>query len=72
MFIKGFFLGDGSSRIYRYKSGIKYCWLLKNSDFNLIEKLQSFCKDIWNNISFKSYDIRETSRIYRISSSKKN
>ena len=36
MFVKGFFLGDGSSGIYKYKSGIKYCWHLNNLNFNLI------------------------------------
>ena len=41
------------------------------SDFNLIEKLQRFCKDNRINISFKIYDIRETSHLYRISSSRK-
>ena len=70
--IKKFFLGDGSLGIYRYKSGIKYCWHLKNSDFNLIEKLKIFCIEIWNDISFKLKDNRETSHIYRISSSRKN
>ena len=42
MFVKGFFLGDGSSGIYNYKSGKKHCWHLNNLDFNLIEKLQRF------------------------------
>ena len=49
----------------------KNCWHLNNSDFNLIEKLQRFCKDIWDDINFKIYDIRESSNIYRISSNKK-
>ena len=71
MFVKGFFLGEGCSGIYKYKSGIKYCWQLNNLDFNLIEKLQRFCKEIWDDIHFKIYDIRESSNIYRISSNKK-
>ena len=71
MFLKGFFLGDVSSGIYNYKSGKKYCWHLNNLDFNLIEKLQRFCEDIWDDINFKIYDIRESSNIYRISSNKK-
>ena len=71
MFVKGFFLGDGSSGIYNYKSGKKYCWHLNNLDFNLIEKLQRFCIEIWNDIDFKIYDIGESSNIYRISSNKK-
>ena len=70
-FVKGFFLGDGSSGIFKYKSGIKYYWHLKNLDFNLIQKIQRFCKGIWGVINFKIYDFRETSKIYRISSSKK-
>ena len=64
MFIKGFLLGDGSSGIYRYKSGIKFCWHLNNLDFNLFQKLQRFCKDVWGDINFKIYDIRESSNIY--------
>ena len=71
MFVKGLFLGDGSSGIYKYKPGIKFCWHLKNSDFNLIEKLQEFCKDVRSDVSFKIYVFRETSHIYRISSSRK-
>ena len=71
MFVKGFFLGDGSSGIHNFKSGKKYCWQLKNLDFNLIEKLQRFCKEVWNDIDFQIYDIRESSNIYRISSNKK-
>ena len=70
MFVKGFFLGDGSSGIYKYKSKIKYCWHLNNSDYNIIEKLQRYCKEIWNE-NFKIYDIRESSHIYRISSGTK-
>ena len=71
MFVEDFFLGDGSSGIYKYKSGIKYCWHLNNSDFSLIERLRGFCKEIWDDIDFKIYDIRESSNIYRISSNKK-
>ena len=71
MFVKGFFMGDGISGIYKYKSGKNYCSHLNNLNFNLIEKLQRFCKDIWDDINFKIYDIRESSNIYRISSNKK-
>ena len=71
MFVKGFFLGDGSSGLYIYKSGKKYCWHFNNLDFNLIEKLQRFCKDILDDIDFKIYDIRESINIYRISSNQK-
>ena len=71
MFVKRFFLGDGGSGIYNYKSGKKYCWILNNSDFDLIEKLQRCCKEIWDDIDFKIYDIRASSNIYRISSNKK-
>ena len=60
MFVKGFFLGHGNSGIYRYNK-IKYCWHLKNLDFNLIQKLQRFCEDIWNDVNFKIYVVRETS-----------
>ena len=42
MFDKGFFLGDGFSGNYRYKSGVKYCWHLNNLDFGFKEKLQRF------------------------------
>ena len=42
-----------------------------NLDYNLIEKLQRFCLAIWDDIDFKIYDIRESSKIYRISSNKK-
>ena len=46
MFVIGFFMGDGSSGIYKYKTGKKNCWHLNNLDFNLIETLQRFCKEI--------------------------
>ena len=62
MFVKGFFLGDGSLGIYKYNT-MKYCWHLNNQDFTLIQKLQRFCKDIWNNLNFKIYDIRKTSQV---------
>ena len=71
MFIKGFFLGGGSSGLYKCTSGRKYCWHLNKLDFDLIEKLQRFCKKIWVDIDLKIYDIRENSNIYRISSNKK-
>ena len=71
LFIKGFFLGDGSSGIYKHKSGKKNCWQLITLDFNIIEKLESFCKEIWDDIDFKIYDIRESSNYYRTSSNKK-
>ena len=44
---------------------------MNNLDFNLIEILQRFCKDVWNDMNFEIYDIRESSNIYRISSNKK-
>ena len=71
MLVRGFFLVDGSSGIYRYNR-IKYCWHLINLDFKLIQKLQRFCKGIWNHINFKIYDVRETSEVYRISVGRKN
>ena len=71
MFVKGFFLGDGSSGMYIYKIGKKYCWHLNNLDFNIIEKLQRFCKDIWEDVNFKIDDIRQNSNINGISSDKK-
>ena len=71
MFVKGFFLGDGSSGIYRYDK-IKYCWHINNSDLNLIQKLQRFCKEIWKGIDFKIYDVRKTSQVNRISVGRKN
>ena len=49
----------------------KDCWHLNNTDFNLIGKLQRFCKEIWDDIDFKIYDISESINIYRISSSRK-
>ena len=64
-------MGDGSSGIYNYKSGKKYCWHLNNLDFNLIEKLHLFFKVIWDNIDFKIHDFRESSNIFRTSSNKK-
>ena len=70
MFVKGFFLGDGSSGIYKYNI-IKYCWYLSNLDFTLIQKLQRFCKDIWNDINFKIYDVRSSSQTYRLASGRK-
>ena len=44
---------------------------MNNLDFNLIQKLQRFCKDNWNNINFKIYDVRETSQVYGISVGRK-
>ena len=71
MFVKGFFLGDGCSEIYWYKK-IKYCWHLNDLYFNLIQKLQRFCKETWNHIDFKIYDVREIGQVYRISVGRKN
>ena len=71
MFAKGFFLGDGSFGNCRYNR-IKYCWHLNILGFNLIQKIQRFCKDIWNDINFEIYDVRETSQVYRISVGTKN
>ena len=34
-------------------------------------KNQRFCEDVWNDVNFKIYDIRETSHINRISSCSK-
>ena len=72
MFVKGFFLGDVNSGLYRFKSGIKYGWFLNKLDFHLVEKLQRFCKEFWVDINFKTYDFTETSQVYRISSGTKN
>ena len=70
MFVKGFFLGDGTSGIYTYINKKKYCWTLITSDFKIIEKLKRYSDEIWNE-NFKIYDIRESSHIYRIASGKK-
>ena len=69
MFVMGFCLGDGTSGIYKFQSGIKYCWKLNN--FRIIEKLQRYCKENWSGINFKILDIRESSHVYRIASGKK-
>ena len=63
-FVKGFFLGDDSSGNYNYKSGKNYCWHLNILDFSFIQKVQRFCKDIWNETNFELHDIRDTSNIY--------
>ena len=72
MFVKGFFSGDGSSRKYNYNSKAKNCWHWKNQDFNLSEKLHRFCKEIWNEIDFETYDVRKISYLYSLSVSRKN
>ena len=72
MFVEGFVLGNGTSRIYSYKSGMKYCWHLNILDFNLFEKSQRFCKEVWNEKTFKIFDVRESRFVYRISSGLKN
>ena len=71
MYVKGFFLGDGTSGIYTYNNKKKYCWTLNNSDFNIIEKLKRYSDEIWNE-NLKIYDIRESSHVYRIASGKKD
>ena len=45
---------------------------MNNLDFNLIEKLQKFWEDVWNDVNFTIYDVRESNHIYRISSCRKN
>ena len=70
MFVKGFFLGDGTSRVYKYNSGVKYCWTLNNLDFSFIEKLKRYADEVWNE-NFNIYDIRESSHVYRTSLRKK-
>ena len=54
MFVKGFFLGDGCSGNYRYQN-LKYSMHLNNFDINLKEKLQRFCKEVWNDSNFSKY-----------------
>ena len=71
MFVRSFFIGDGSFGIFKYKSGVYFSGHLNNLDFKLIQKLQRFCKVIWTDKNFEKYDIRETSDMYRISSSEK-
>ena len=63
-------LGDGTSGIHRY-STIEICWGFKNSDFNLIEKLYRYCKDVLNDIEFKTFDVIKSSHVYRRSSGRK-
>ena len=70
MFVKGFFLGDGSSGVYNCSSGVKYCWTLNNLDFRIIEKLKRYADEVWNE-NFQIYDIRESSHVYKIASGKK-
>ena len=66
-FVKGFFLGDGSSEIFNYNSKIKHNWHLNKKDFDLIQKLQRFCKEIWKGIDFKIYDVGKSIFVYRLS-----
>ena len=72
MFVKLFFLGDESSRICIYNSKVKVCWHSNNQDFNLIQKLRRFHKEIWIGIDFKRYDVRKSSYVFRLSVSRKN
>ena len=58
---------NGTSGIYKLKSGIKYSWNLNNKDFRIIERLQRYCSDVWEDINFKIMDVRESSHVYRVS-----
>ena len=70
MFLKGFFLGDGTSGVYNYSSGLKNCWTLNKLDFSIIEKIKQYADEVWNE-NLKIYDSRESSHVYRIASGKK-
>ena len=60
MFVERFFLVEGFSGIYRYKSG-------KEPN----QKLQRFCKKVWKGKDFKIYDVRKSSYVYGLASGKK-
>ena len=72
MFLKLFFLGDESSGICNYNSKVIDCWHLNDQDFNLIQKLRKFHKEIWIGIDFKRYEVRKSSYVFKLSVSKKN
>ena len=47
-----------------------YCWHLNILDFDLIEKSQKVCKDVWKDVTLRILDIRKSGHILRITSSR--
>ena len=45
---------------------------MNNQDFKLIQQLQSVCKEFWNDIYFKIYDVRKGRCVYGLSACRKN
>ena len=70
MFVKGSFLGDGPSEIYNYNKRIESCSHIIGLDINLEEKLKKICKDVRADVNFKNIDKKESSHMYRITSSR--
>ena len=50
---------------------MKNCWHLKNFDISLIEKLQRFFEEVWDDTIFKIYYVRKTSPVFKMSSGRK-
>lgn len=64
-FVKGFFYGDGSCGIYKYKNQTKYSFALNNSNLMYLQK----CVDIFNNyysdVKLKIIDTLKNSKVYK-------
>ena len=65
-FIKGFFMGDGSSGIYNYVKNTQYSWNLSNQDYELLERLKKYCKEVYPHVNFKINDTLKSSTQFRL------
>jgi hypothetical protein len=65
-FLKGFFMGDGTSGIYHYIKGTKCSWSLSNQDLNLLKRFQKYCNEVYPHVNFKIYDTMKSSSVYKL------
>jgi hypothetical protein len=66
-FIQGFFVGDGSCGKYVCPSGIKYSWALNNADIYILETLQEWLNQIYQeSCSFKILNTIRSSGVYKL------
>ena len=64
-FIDGFFHGDGSAGIYKYKSGIKRCCTFNNQNIYLLKKVGRYIQDVFN-LDYYILDTMKSSSVYKM------
>jgi len=70
--IAGFFVGDGSCRVYECPSGKKSSWALNNSNLDMLESYKKMCEQVYPEFGWIINPTLVSSGVYKLTMLSKN